>query len=350
RLPPASIGGAVPTSGGMRLARCEPVMGEAARVVGVEEAEVLGFALRAMADGVAIVERSGRIRFVNRALAEAWGVPVPAILGRLAGDFVRLPGSPASLDTVLAAAVRGSWRGDLGRSGPDSPRGIWEVTFSRIGETDTLVGVFRDCSERQALDQLRADFLSMITHDIKTPLTVILGYTELLTEAESRPADMPPDILAHIRESGEKIHTLVSNFLDVSRIEAGRLVLDRRVIDLGGVVTQAVDQLAWSARRKGLALSVESGTLPAVVADESQMERVVGNLVGNAIKYTAAGGAVRVTTGRHNGHVTVAVRDTGRGIPAHELPHLFEKYRRVRDKNRTEGTGLGLFIAKTIVE
>ncbi|TMA56870.1 MAG: PAS domain-containing protein [Deltaproteobacteria bacterium] len=312
-------------SGGMRLARCEPVMGEAARVVGVEEAEVLGFALRAMADGVAIVERSGRIRFVNRALAEAWGVPVPAILGRLAGDFVRLPGSPASLDTVLAAAVRGSWRGDLGRSGPDSPRGIWEVTFSRIGETDTLVGVFRDCSERQALDQLRADFLSMITHDIKTPLTVILGYTELLTEAESRPADMPPDILAHIRESGEKIHTLVSNFLDVSRIEAGRLVLDRRVIDLAGVVAQAVDQLAWSARRKGLALSVESGTLPA-------------------------GGAVRVTTGRHNGHVTVAVRDTGRGIPAHELPHLFEKYRRVRDKNRTEGTGLGLFIAKTIVE
>src|SRR5207302_1926437 len=265
-------------SGGMRLARCEPVMGEAARVVGVEEAEVLGFALRAMADGVAIVERSGRIRFVNRALAEAWGVPVPAILGRLAGDFVRLPGSPASLDTVLAVAVRGSWRGDLGRSGPDSPRGIWEVTFSRIGETDTLVGVFRDCSE------------------------------------------------------------------------AGRLVLDRRVIDLGGVVTQAVDQLAWVARRKGLALSVESGTLPAVVADESQMERVVGNLVGNAIKYTAAGGVVRVTTGRHNGHVTVAVRDTGRGIPAHELPHLFEKYRRVRDKNRTEGTGPGLFIAQTIVE
>jgi len=87
-----------------------------------------------------------------------------------------------------------------------------------------------------------------------------------------------------------------------------------------------------------------------VLADESQMERVVDNLIGNAIKYTPAGGVIRVTTGGHNGHVTVAVRDTGRGIPAHELPHLFEKYRRVRDKHRTEGTGLGLFIAKTIVE
>jgi len=325
-------------------------MGEAARVLGAGEADVLALALRAMADGVAIVERSGRIRFVNRALAEAWGAPVSAIVGRLAADFVRLPGSATPLDTVLAAAEQGSWRGELGKAGVESPCGVWDVTLSRLTEGNALVGVFRDCSEQQALDQLRADFLSMIMHDIKGPLTVILGYTELLTEGESRPADMPPDILGHIRESGEKIHALVSNFLDVSRIEAGRLVLDRRLIDLGGVVTQAVDQHAWSARRKGLALSVEPGMLPAVLADESQMERVVDNLIGNAIKYTAEGGAIRVTTGRQNGHVTVAVRDTGRGIPAHELPHLFEKYRRVRDKNRTEGTGLGLFIAKTIVE
>src|SRR5438445_762349 len=200
-------------------------MGEAARVLGGGEADVLALALRAMADGVAIVDRGGRIRFVNQALAEAWGAPTSAIVGRRA-----------------------------------------------------------------------------------------------------------------------------ANFLDVSRIEAGRLVLDRRVMDLRGLVAQAVDQHAWSARRKGLALSIHSGALPSIVADESQMERVVGNLIGNAIKYTPEGGAIRVMMGRQNGHVTVAVRDTGRGIPAHELPHLFERYRRVRDKHRTEGTGLGLFIAKTIVE
>src|SRR3989454_5331282 len=325
-------------------------MGEAARVLGGGEADVLALPLRAMAGGAAIVDRAGRIRFVNQALAEAWGAPTSAIVGRRAADFVRLPSGTATLDTVLAAAEQGGWRGELGRADVESTRGAWDVTFSWVTEADALIGVFRDCSAQQAAEQVRADFLSMITHDIKAPLTVILGYTELLTDAESRPADMPPDILAHIRESGEKIHALVSNFLDVSRIEAGRLVLDRRLIDLGGVVTQAVDQHAWSARRKGLALSVESGMLPAVVADESQLERVVGNLVGNAIKYTAAGGAIRVTTGRQNGHVTVAVRDTGRGIPAHELPHLFEKYRRGGGTKRTAGTGLGLFIAKTIVE
>jgi len=319
-------------------------------VLGGGEADVLALALRAMADGAAIVDRAGRIRFVNQALAEAWGAPASAIVGRRAADFVRLPSGTATLDTVLAAAEQGGWHGELGRADVESTRGAWDVTFSWVTEADALIGVFRDCSAQQAAEQARADFLSMITHDIKAPLTVILGYTELLTDTDSRSTDMPPDVLEHIRESGEKIHALVSNFLDVSRIEAGGLVLDRRVMDLRGLVAQAVDQHAWSARRKGLALSIHSGALPSIVADESQMERVVGNLIGNAIKYTPEGGAIRVMMGRQNGHVTVAVRDTGRGIPAHELPHLFERYRRVRDKHRTEGTGLGLFIAKTIVE
>ena len=327
-----------------------------------EEVEALAIALRGTTDGVVILDPVGRIAFVNRALAQAWRQPESAIVGRHLGDFVSMHGSQVDLGDVLAAiGARGRWSGELSTRAVEAPERVWDVMLTPIrcpepapggllGHARTAVGIFRDVSEKYALEQLRADFLSMITHDIKAPLTVILGYTELLTEGESRPADMPPDILGHIRESGEKIHALVSNFLDVSRIEAGRLVLDRRLIDLGGVVAQAVDQHAWSARRKGLALSIESGRLPAVVADESQMERVVGNLVGNAIKYTPAGGVIQVTTGRHNGHVTVAVRDTGRGIPAHELPHLFEKYRRVRDKHRTEGTGLGLFIAKTIVE
>src|SRR5205823_10430467 len=90
--------------------------------------------------------------------------------------------------------------------------------------------------------------------------------------------------------------------------------------------------------------------LPPLVADEPQLQRVVANLLGNAIKYTETGGRITVSTARENGLVAVAFRDTGRGIPAEEIPRLFEKYRRVREVKRTEGTGLGLFIAKTIVE
>jgi signal transduction histidine kinase len=190
----------------------------------------------------------------------------------------------------------------------------------------------------------------MITHDIKVPLTVILGYTEMLTDPEPPHDQIPPDILTRIRESGEKIHALVCNFVDLSRIEAGRLTIDRRPCDLHAMLSHVLEQHGASARRKNITLALEADVMTPLLADEPQLERVVTNLVANAIKYTPSGGQITVVTGRENGRVTIAFRDTGRGIPADELPHLFEKYRRVREAKRTEGTGLGLFIAKTIVD
>src|SRR5207247_956460 len=225
---------------------------------------------------------------------------------RLLGDFVSVRGARADLGEVLAAVgERGRWSGELCARAVEPPERVWDVTLTPIrwpepapgvvlGHARTAVGIFRDVSEKHALEQLRADFLSMITHDIKVPLTVILGYTEMLTDPEPPPDQIPPDILTRIPESGETIH--------------------------------------------------------ALVADETWLKRVVTNLLGNAIKYTATGGRITVSTAREDGRVAVAFRDTGRGIPADEIPHLFEKYRRVRETKRTEGTGLGLFIAKTIVE
>jgi signal transduction histidine kinase len=324
------------------------MMAEALRGARAGDADLLGSALHDMADGVALLDASGRVCFANSALAAAWGERSAALIGRFLSDFVHAPGDLA-LSELLADVQRGrAWRGELRGTGRLQAGAVWEVVIST--RSGGLVATFRDCTARHALEQLRADFLSMITHDIKAPLTVILGYTEMLTDAEGRSADIPADILGHIRESGEKIHALVNNFLDMSRIESGRLVLDRRPVDLSEVVAHAIDQHAWSARRRGLDLSLDAKPPLSVVADEAQMERVITNLIGNAIKYTPEGGTIRVTTARRNGNVAVAVRDTGRGIPADELPHLFEKYRRVREKHRTEGTGLGLFIAKTIVE
>jgi len=189
----------------------------------------------------------------------------------------------------------------------------------------------------------------MITHDIKVPLTVILGYTEMLTDPEPPPDQIPPDILSRIRESGETINALVCNFLDLSRIEAGRMTLDPRPFDVRDMLAQAVEHYEWTARRKDIALALEADPLQPLVADEAQLRRVVANLLANAVKYTGNGGRVTVSAARANGHVRITFQDTGRGIPADEIPHLFEKYRRVREAKRTEGTGLGLFIAKTIV-
>jgi len=327
-----------------------------------EEMEALAIALRGTTDGVVILDAIGRIAFVNPALARAWGQPESAVVGRLLGDFVSVRGARADLGEVLAAVgERGRWSGELCARAVEPPERVWDVTLTPIrwpepapgvvlGHARTAVGIFRDVSEKHALEQLRADFLSMITHDIKVPLTVILGYTEMLTDPEPPPDQVPPDILTRIRESGETIHALVCNFLDLSRIEAGRMTLDRRPFDLTAMLAHAVEHYGSTARRKGVRLALETEPLPPLVADETQLQRVVTNLLGNAIKYTATGGCVTVSTAREDGRVAVAFRDTGRGIPADEIPHLFEKYRRVRETKRTEGTGLGLFIAKTIVE
>jgi len=324
-----------------------------------DEMEALAIALRGTTDGVTILDAGGRIIFANRALAEAWQQPESAIVGRLLADFVRPADDGTALSDVLAAmADRGRWSGMLHPL--ESLPGVWDVTLTPIrcpesapaaqpAGTRAMVGIFRDVSEKHALEQMRADFLSMITHDIKVPLTVILGYTEMLTDPEPPPGEIPPDIVARIRESGETIHGLVCNFLDLSRIEAGRMTLDPRPVDLGELVGHAVEHYGSSARRKGIALDFVTAPLPPVLADEPHLERVIANLLGNAIKYTPSGGRISVTTGEEGDRVALAFRDTGRGIPADELPHLFEKYRRVREATRTEGTGLGLFIAKTIV-
>lgn len=313
---------------------------------------VVANALRGTTDGVAILDRTGRVSFVNRALAEAWGRPESAIVGAAVGDFVDVPGDPTVLEQALAVAGERRWRGELRTRGPDTPQVVWDTILTPLdppAPDASIVAIFRDVSERHALEQVRADFLSMVTHDIRVPLTVILGYTEMLTDPEPPLDQVPPDVLTRIRESGERIHALVCNFLDLSRIEAGRFSLDPRPFDLRAMISNVVEQHGASARRKGVALELTGEKLPPLVADETQLERVVANLLNNAIKYTPSGGRVTVTTCRLGGRVAIVFGDTGRGIPAEELPHLFEKYRRVREAKRTEGTGLGLFIAKTIV-
>lgn len=326
-----------------------------------EELEALATALRGTTDGVVILDPVGRISFVNRALAAAWRRPESDIVGRLLQEFVSLAREDVALADVLAAvAERGRWSGEVRREGGEAPA-IWDVTLTPLaspepasvraaGDTRAVVGIFRDVSEKHALEQLRADFLSMVTHDIRVPLTVILGYTEMLSDPEPPPDQVPPDVVSRIRESGEKIYALVCNFLDVSRIEAGRLRVDPRPVDLLPLLVQALDHHGAGARRKGVELTLDAGQGVQAAADPVQIERVIANLLSNAIKFTPSGGSVTVRAGREDGGVAVAFRDTGRGIPAEEMPRLFEKYRRLREAERTEGTGLGLFIAKTIVE
>ncbi|OFV88311.1 MAG: hypothetical protein A3J75_08575 [Acidobacteria bacterium RBG_16_68_9] len=205
--------------------------------------------------------------------------------------------------------------------------------------------------EARTREQMRAEFLSTVSHDLKNPVGVIQNQAELLLDGEAGPlAPEQATLIRHIHASARHVTTLSQNLLSAARIDAGRLILRPTAENLRHVVEAAV----WFARSasdlKQISLRFSPDPdLPLVPVDPTQMERVVSNLLDNAIKYTPVGGAVEVSIHRMIGHLALVVRDNGPGIAPDRLPSLFEQYRQAGAHN-VAGTGLGLFIVKAIAE
>ncbi len=207
----------------------------------------------------------------------------------------------------------------------------------------------------EMLDQMKNEFIQMATHDLKNPLGVIQGYAHLLEDAVSVPSEharLYTEALAGIEHSVEKMKTLVTDILDLAQVQASP-DLELVWTPVAEFVTQALTGFAMLAQQKGVTLSV---TLPPDdahwIIDSPRMARVVDNLVSNAIKYTPAGGRVEVTVEITQHHIILRVEDTGLGIPAEDLPRLFEAFFRVSAPAHRDikGTGLGLSVVKTIIE
>ena len=201
--------------------------------------------------------------------------------------------------------------------------------------------------------RLKRQFVSALAHDIKTPLNVILGHAELLSGSYGGAPDATERLSSfkRIRENVEHIVQLITDFLAVSKLETWKLESPRTPVQMNAIAADVVLQQMVIARDKHLNLSVKfDNDLRPVLGDDDQLRRVLWNLISNAIKFTPRGGNVTVTSRMRKNEVSMAVTDTGPGIPEEELPSLFSEFRRLKGTEHTEGTGLGLFIVKTIVE
>jgi len=206
----------------------------------------------------------------------------------------------------------------------------------------------------QELDRLKGDFLNAASHELRTPLVSIMGYAEFLEDGMGGP--ITPDQHAFVREiqtGAERLQRLVDDLLDFARLEAGGFRLDPQETDLSAAIAKVSRSLLPQATAKGVTLNLDLPEGPLEVRlDERRIEQVLLNLVGNALKFTAAGGAVTIRVGADGDELRVEVSDTGIGIDASQLPRLFEKFYQV-DPSTTRsygGTGLGLSIAKALVE
>ncbi|HEX9310724.1 MAG TPA: HAMP domain-containing sensor histidine kinase [Gemmatimonadaceae bacterium] len=210
-------------------------------------------------------------------------------------------------------------------------------------------------SQLAELERLRAEFVGVASHELKTPINVIIGYLELLQEGIY--GDLTPpqkEVLETIKKQADSLTRLVKRLLDISRFEASGGKIDVREVDLPHLLTTLESSFSVLASQRDIAFTIDHReNLPSKVSwDEDRINEVLGNLLSNAFKFTERGGKVSLTVAPMDGKVTITVTDTGAGIPPQQLPHIFDKFFQADNQAAaaTKGTGLGLAIAKEIVE
>jgi signal transduction histidine kinase len=227
---------------------------------------------------------------------------------------------------------------------------IFNVTVRPLEAGGAVVALL-DLTRLRRLETVRRDFVANVSHELKTPLTVVRGFAETLAD-DDPPADVRRQFAESIAGHTRRMQRLVDDLLDLSRIESGGWVPDPQLVELAAVVGDDISAARATADRRGIELTVElAADATAVVADPVALRQVVGNLVENALRHTATG-RVTLSTRRERGGVTVSVRDTGCGIAPEHLPRIFERFYRVDPARSREqgGTGLGLSIVKHLVE
>jgi len=205
----------------------------------------------------------------------------------------------------------------------------------------------------EELDQMKSEFLSLATHQIRAPLTAVKGYASLILEGDyGEVSDGVRNAVKIIGQSCENLVVIVNEFLDISRIEQGRMKYTLKDFDMKVVVAQILEELKPNIEHAGLSYEFHADEGEYIVnADQGKLRQVVGNLIDNAIKYTPTGG-MSVNIRKEGNAVHFSIKDTGIGISAEDIPKLFNKFTRTKDGNKQNviGTGLGLYVAKQMIE
>ena len=324
------------------------------------------------ADAIVAVDDSLRVIFFNTGAEQIFGWQASEIVGQELA--VLLPqrfraahrGHVTLFGTSHERARQMGQRQEvlgLRRNGEEFPAEASIAHLTVEGRT-VYTAVLRDVSERKRIERelrtaLRArdDIAGIVSHDLRNPVQAIRMLSGAILASADGDAGAPrldpavAEQVAVIRHAAEQMDGLIQDLLDAARIEAGQLHVDPRPTDAVRLVTRALEPLEPLVEAKGQRLDFDADTdLPLVMADAPRIEQVLSNLVGNSIKFSPAGGRIAVTV-RADGDaaVVVAVRDEGPGIPADQLPHVFDRYWQSARTGR-HGAGLGLPIAKGIVE
>ena len=215
-----------------------------------------------------------------------------------------------------------------------------------------IVVVFHDLSRLRQLEDVRRQFVANVSHELRTPLAIFQGYIETLLDAPEMPRQELETILNTLHRHSLRLNAVLNDLLTLAKLEGQQESLRLEPNDLGALLARIGQDWQAPFEAKGVSLKIAADPgLPRLEADSFRLEQVLGNLLENALKYTPAGGVVAIEAAAENSQIELRVRDSGSGIPAADLPHIFERFYRV-EKSRTRdtgGTGLGLSIVKHIM-
>ena len=326
-----------------------------------QEKQRMDALLDSAADGILIISPGHVITRTNPAFARMLEEPLENITGKSHEEAISLTHHEGML--TLEQAEAGGWpltpnatlyvEGDLERrSGVPLPVGItYAPLISPEGNLLNIIATVRDITRFREAEELKSTFISVISHELKTPVALIKGYVGTLRREDANwDREVVKDSLAVIEEESDRLTGLIENLLDASRLQAGGLSISQSDVAMNMLARRIAERFQTQSSIHKIGVDFPDD-FPIVMGDETRLEQVLANLVSNAIKYSPQGGEIQISGQVRPGQVIVCVSDHGPGVAPEDIPHIFDRfYRSSIAKRTTKGAGLGLYLARAVVE
>lgn len=317
--------------------------------------------LDSAADGILILNSDQTIERCNPAFANLWGRPVSEIIDRSHADVIHWNSIENGIP--LEQALIQGWpltphatlyiEGDLERQDlMPLPVGItYAPLLSQEGELINIVATIRDISHFREADEIKRTFVSVISHELKTPVALIKGYVGTLRREDAVwDRGIVQDSLAVIEDEADRLTELIENLLDATRLQSGTISLNRSDLAIRQTAERVVERFTVQSPNHKFFVEFPDD-FPVIMGDEDRLEQVLYNLLSNAVKYSPDGGEIKIVGQVRSEQIIICVSDQGPGIAPGDIPHIFDRfYRAPEASKKTKGAGLGLFLSRAVLE
>ena len=326
-----------------------------------QEKKRLDALLDSAADGILILAPDRTIERCNPAFVNLWGKLLEEILHRSHDEIIQLANIEQGI--TLEQAEAGGWpltphatlyvEGDLQRpEGMSLPVGITYAPLLTVeGQLLNVVATVRDITHFREAEDLKTTFISVVSHELKTPVALIKGYVGTLRRDDANwDLKVVQQSLSVIEEEADRLTNLIEDLLDATRLQAGAMTINQTDIAIADLVERLTEKFRTQTDQHNISTEFPPD-FPVVIGDEERLSQVVSNLLSNAIKYSPNGGEIMISGQARVDQIIICISDSGPGITPGDIPHIFDRFYRSPDAVRTtKGAGLGLYLARAVVE